>query len=99
MTRLDAAARFKFVVELAYSAKMLAANREQATTAFTTSMVVPTVVDRDAAVVRAPSEFSIVAAKPVDSVSYYVWMIELQQKEFRWVNSPLNHSFGRNHAF
>lgn len=74
MTRLDAAKRFKWVIELAHTTEKLAAIREQATTAFTTETVVSTVVDRDAAVVRAPSEFSIVAAKPVQSVSCFVSM-------------------------
>jgi|GEM_PF-2314098 len=69
MTRLDAAAHFKFVIDPADAAEKLAANCEQATTAFTTTIVVPTVIDRDAAVVRARSEFSIVAAKPVVTVS------------------------------
>ena len=99
MTRLDAAARFKFVMELAHTAEKLAANREQATTAFTTTIVVPTVVDRDAAVVRARSELSIVAAKPVDTVSCFVLMSKFSRSIFRWVNSMLSRYFRRNYAY
>ena len=65
MTRLDAAARFKFAIELTHLAEELAVNREQATAAFTTIIVVSAVFDRDAAVVRARSEFSIISAKSV----------------------------------
>ena len=93
MTRLDAAARFKFVIELAHTAEKLSANREQATTAFTTTIVVPTVVDRDAAVVRARSEFSIDAAKPVNTVSCFVLMSRFSTSIFRWVNSLLIRNF------
>ncbi len=99
LTRLDAAARFKFVIELADAAEKLAANCEQATTASATTIVVPTVVDRDAAVVRARSEFTIVAAKPVDTDSCFVLMGGFSTSKFRWVNSLLSRHFERNHAF
>ena len=99
MTRLDAAARFKFVMELTPSAKNLAASREQATAAFTTTIVVPTVFDRDAAVVRARSEFSIVPAKSVKSVSCFVLFDRITALIFRWMNSLLSRYLGRNQGF
>ena len=104
MTRLDAAAHFKFVLEWTLATDTLATdtlavNREQATTAFTTKFVVPTVVDRDAAVVGARSEFSIVAAKPVESVSCFVSKDRFSASAFRWVNSLPGRHFRRNRAF
>ena len=74
MTCLDAAARFAFLLELTLAKKTLAAIREQATAAFPTEIVVSTVIDREAAVVRARSEFTKVAAKPDDEVSSFVSM-------------------------
>ena len=99
MTRLDAAARFKFAMELAHTTDKQVANREQATTAFTTEIVVSTVMNRDAAVVRARSEFSIVAAKPVVSVSCFVSMDRFPAASFRWVNWLLSRNFCRNRTF
>ena len=99
MTRLDAAARFKFAMELTHSAKKTAASREQATAAFTTPIVVPTVFDRAAAVVRARSEFSIVPAKPVKSVSCFVLFDRIAALIFRWMNTPLSRYLGRNQDF
>ncbi len=99
MTRLDAAARFKFAMEMTHSAMKMAARREQATATFTTTIVVPAVFDRDAAVVRARSEFSIVPAKSVKSVSCFVLFDRIAALIFRWMNSLLSRYMGRNQGF
>ena len=99
MTRLYAAAHFKFAIELKHLAVKLTADREQATAAFTTTIVVSTVIDRDAAVVRARSDFSIVTAKSVKSVSCFVFIDRIAALEFRWVNSLLSRHLARNQDF
>lgn len=68
MARLDAATHFvpTLILDLTASPRSSAANREQATAASDVSAV----VDREAAVVRARSEFSIISDKPVSGVLF-----------------------------
>ena len=66
MARLDAAAHFIPTLrsDLTASTWQFVVNREQATAAF----VISEVIDRDDAVVRARSEFSMISDKPVSVI-------------------------------